>query len=81
MLCCFPLTWSHAFSRAWRRLHGSASSSDWFIELSASLVIEQTYYFSFSFTTCKLIIITLTYYFIQDDGKEKKIHLKKETQG
>ena len=40
-----------AFSRAWRRLHAFALSSDWFIGLSASLVIGQSDYFGFGFTT------------------------------
>ena len=41
------------FSRAWRRLHVHviASSSDWFIGLSASVVIGQSDYFEFGFTT------------------------------
>ena len=33
---------SNAFSRAWRRLHVFASSSDWVIGLSASVVIGQS---------------------------------------
>ena len=33
------MTFSHAFSRALRRLHVFASSSDWLIGLSASVVI------------------------------------------
>ena len=41
----------HAFSRAWRRLHLFASISDWFIELSASVVIGQSNSFGFGFTT------------------------------
>ena len=41
----------HAFSRAWRRLHVFATSSDWFIGLSASLVIGQSNYLGFVFTT------------------------------
>ena len=32
---------SHAFSRAWRRLHVSASNSDWFVALFPSVVIGQ----------------------------------------
>ena len=50
------VTCSHAFSRAWRRLHVFASSSDWFIGLSASVVIGQSDNFGFGFTTrdCKL---------------------------
>ena len=40
-----------AFSRAWRQLHVFASSSKWFIELSASVVIGQSYNFGFGFTT------------------------------
>ena len=45
------MTYAYAFSRAWRRLHVFASSSDWFIGLSASLVIGQSDYFGFRFTT------------------------------
>ena len=46
---------SHAFSRAWEwcRLHVFASSFDWFIGLSASIVIGQSNYFGFGFTTVK----------------------------
>ena len=44
-------TCSHAFSLAWRRLHAFVLSSDWFIELTASVVIGQNDYFRFSFTT------------------------------
>ena len=36
---------SHAFSRAWRRLHVFTLSSDWFIGLSPSVVIGQSNYF------------------------------------
>ena len=36
------VTCSHAFSRAWHRLHVFASSSDWFIGLPASVVIGQS---------------------------------------
>ena len=35
---------SHAFSRAWRRLHVFASNSDWFIALFTSVVIGQSNY-------------------------------------
>ena len=45
------VTCSHAFSRAWRRSHIFASRSDWFIGLSASVVIGQSNYFGFGFTT------------------------------
>ena len=47
------MTCSFAFSRAWRRLHAFASSSDWFIRLwmSTSLVIGQNDYFGDGFTT------------------------------
>ena len=37
--------WLSAFSRAWRRLHVFASSSDWFIVLFRSVVIGQSNYF------------------------------------
>ena len=36
------VTCSHAFSRAWRRFHVFASSSDWFIVLFTSVVIGQS---------------------------------------
>ena len=42
--------WSHAFSRAWRRLDVFASSSDWFLVLFSSVVIGQSDYFGFGFT-------------------------------
>ena len=45
------VTYSHVSSRAWRRLHVLTSSSGWFIGLSASLVIGQSNYFGFGFTT------------------------------
>ena len=45
------MTWSHVFSRAWRRLHAFASNSDWFIALFTSVVIGQSNYFGFGFTT------------------------------
>ena len=43
-------------SRAWRRVHVFASSSDWFIGLSVSVVIGQSDYlgFGFRFTTLKV---------------------------
>ena len=43
--------WSHAFSRAWRRLQVFASSSDWLIVLFTSVVIGQRNYFGFGFAT------------------------------
>ena len=45
------VTRSHVFSRAWRRLHVFALNSDWFIALFASVVIGQSNYFGFGFTT------------------------------
>ena len=36
------MTCSHAFSRAWRRLHVFVSNFDWFIALFKSVVIGQT---------------------------------------
>ena len=36
------MTCSHVLSRAWRRLHVIASSSDWLIGLPASVVIGQS---------------------------------------
>ena len=43
------VTWSQAFSRAWRRLHELALNSDWFIALFASVVIGKSNYFGFGF--------------------------------
>ena len=45
------MTCSHAFSRAWRRLHVFASGYDWFIVLLAFVVIGQINYVGFGFTT------------------------------
>ena len=47
------MTCSHAFFRAWRLRHVFASSSDWFIGLSASVVIGQSNYFGFGVTQLK----------------------------
>ena len=44
------MTCLYAFSRAWRQLHVFATSSDWFIGLSVSVVIGQSDYFGFGFT-------------------------------
>ena len=44
------MTCLHVFSRAWRRLHVFASSSDWFNGLSASSVIGGRNYFGFGLT-------------------------------
>ena len=44
-------TYLHVFSRAWRRLHVSALRSDWYIGLSASIVVGQSDYFGFGFTS------------------------------
>ena len=41
----------YVFSRAWRRLHVFALISDWFIALFTSLMIGQSNYFGFDFTT------------------------------
>ena len=38
------VTWSHEFSRAWRRLHVFASNSDWFTALFVSPMIGQSNY-------------------------------------
>ena len=46
---------SHAFSRAWRRLHVFASSSDWSIVLFKSVVIGRSNYFGFGLTTNRSI--------------------------
>ena len=51
------VTYSHAFSRAWRWLHVFASSPDWSTELSASLVIGQSNYFGFGFTALNLELL------------------------
>ena len=45
------VTYSHAFSRAWHGRHVFASSSDWFIRLFTTVVIGQSNYFGFGFTT------------------------------
>ena len=45
------MTYSHAFSRAWHGRHVFASSSDWFIGLFTTVVIGQSNYFGFGFTT------------------------------
>ena len=42
------VTWLHAFSRSFRRLHVFASSSDWFTVLFMSVVIGQSNYFGFT---------------------------------
>ena len=47
------VTYSHAFSRAWHGRHVFASSSDWFIGLFTTVVIGQSNYFGFGFTTLK----------------------------
>ena len=47
------MTWPHVFSRAWCRLHAFASNSDWFIALFMCVVIGQSNYFGFGFTTLK----------------------------
>ena len=41
----------HAFSCAWLQLHVLASSSDWFIGLFTTVVIGQSNYFGYGFTT------------------------------
>ena len=38
------MTWSHAFSRAWRRLHAFTSNSDWSIVLFTCVLIGQSNY-------------------------------------
>ena len=43
------MTWSHVFTRAWRRLHVFASNSDWFIALFTCALIGQSNYFGFGF--------------------------------
>ena len=48
------VTYSHAFSRAWRRLHVFASSFDSFIGLPVSAVIGQSNYFGVTF----LVVLT-----------------------
>ena len=55
----------HAFSRAWRRLQVFASSSDWFIGLSASVVIGQSNYsVSFWFYDTQLKIALKKFFLI-----------------
>ena len=45
------VTWSHACSRAWRQLHVFTSCSDWLILRFLCVVIGQSDYFGFGFTT------------------------------
>ena len=45
------MIYSHAFSRARHERHVFASSSDWFIGLFTTVVIGQSNYFGFGFTT------------------------------
>ena len=45
------MTRSHAFSRALRQLHVITLNFDWFTVLPESVVIGQSDYFSFAFTT------------------------------
>ena len=47
------MTYLHAFSRAWHGRHVFASSFDWFIWLFTAVVIGQSNYFGFGFTTLK----------------------------
>ena len=47
------VTYSHAFSRAWHGRHVFVSSSDWFTGLFTTVVIGQSNYFGFGFTTLK----------------------------
>ena len=51
------VTCAYAFSRAWRRLYVFASSFDWFIEFPATVVVGQSNYFGFSFSTPSSIVI------------------------
>ena len=44
----------HGFSRAWHRLHVTTSNSDWFTELSSSLVIGRSNCFAFGLTILNL---------------------------
>ena len=44
-------TWSHAFSRAWRRLRAFALSSHWLVLVPTSVVIGQCNCLVFGFTT------------------------------
>ena len=46
-------TYSYALSRAWHGRRVFASSSDWFIGLFTTVVIGQSNYFGFGFTTLK----------------------------
>ena len=45
---------ARVISRAWRQIHANISNSDWFTELSGSLVIGQSDCFGFDFTTLDL---------------------------
>ena len=48
------VTFSHAFSRAWRRLHVFASNCDCFIVYSTLAAIGQSNYFAFDFFDAQL---------------------------
>ena len=63
------MTWPHAFSRAWRQLHVFALNSGWFFALFASVVIGQSNYFGFGFTTLNWKpLYTNSYVQIATDG-------------
>ena len=51
------VTCLHAFSRAWRWLHVFASSSDWFIGLSPSVLIDLSNWFCFYDTQLKTALL------------------------
>ena len=52
---------TRVFSRAWRRLHVITSNSDWFTELSASVVIGQSNCLGFGFTTLNCSTVQLSH--------------------
>ena len=54
------VSWSHAFSRAWRQLHVFASSSDWFHVLFSSVVIDKSVllWFWFYYTQLKTALMS-----------------------
>ena len=51
------VTWSYAFSRAWRWLHIFASSSNWFLVLFSSVLIGQSDYFELKFSTLQTNLV------------------------
>ena len=67
----------YAFSRAWRRLHVFATGFDWLTGLPASLVIGQSNYFGFGFSTLNwkttLYIVLQTAMLLETVRKKKPV--------